>query len=116
MDPKIYLLNNTYPANIAGSSSVIDHIETPVTNKREYFYNRRSLEMTFKSPTDFYARFSKIKFYEVDMIPFFRYTTEENVDSSIKKPLQGTPPFINISDSSISINNNIYTLAFTQSI
>jgi hypothetical protein len=93
-NPRIYLLNNNYPVNLPGSSSVIDHIETPVTNKREFFYNRTSLEMTFKSSNNFDVKFDNIKFYEVDMIPFFRYTLEENVDQTIRTPLSGVAPFV----------------------
>lgn len=113
--PTIYLLNDNYPIDLPGNSSVINHALTSDVNKKEYFYNRKSLELFFKSTSDFDAHFGKIKFYETDMIPFFRYTTEENIDSRIKKPIYGVASFINNSDSSISLNSSTFLLAFTQS-
>jgi hypothetical protein len=113
--PTIYLLNDNYPIDLPGNSSVINHALTSDVNKKEYFYNRKSLELFFKSTSDFDAHFGKIKFYETDMIPFFRYTTEENIDSRIKKPIYGVASFVNNSDSSISLNSSTFLLAFTQS-
>lgn len=88
--PTVYLLNDKYYYKIPGNSKVINHALTPSINKKEYFYNRKSLQLLFKSTEGFEAHFNKISFYETDMIPFFRYTTEENVDKRIKTPYYGT--------------------------
>ena len=116
--PTIYLLNDNYPTNYksgpGGDSVVINHADF-MGNRKEYFYNRKSLQMFFKSTTSFSANFGKLAFYETDMIPFFRYTTETNVDKLIKKPLYGVAAFDVTSDSSISLNSSVFLLSFTQS-
>jgi len=96
--PTIYLLNDNYPntnngVTLPGNSSVINHTLT-TGNKKEYFYNRKSLELFFESNSTFIAKFGKIAFYETDMIPFFRYTTEDNINKNIKVPLYGTASLI----------------------
>ena len=94
--PTIYLLNNPpqYPPN--GFSRVINHADPNQTgefvpgNKKEYFYNRDPLQLFFVSSTSFDAYFSKLSFLESDMIPFFVYATESNINRSIQVPLSGT--------------------------
>lgn len=90
--PVIYLLNDA-PDNRPNSdfTELINHAETGIPgNKKEYFYNRDSLQLFFKASQDFTARFSKISFLETDMIPFFVYATESNINNSIQVPLSGT--------------------------
>ncbi len=113
--PTIYLLNDNPKYTPGNFSTIINHAITPDINKKEYFYNRKSLELFFKSTDSFDAHFSRISFYETDMIPFFRYTLEDTVDNRIKSPIKGTAPFINTLNSSISLNSNSLLLAFTQS-
>lgn len=104
--PNIYLLNDTYP-QIAGDSSVIDHLSTIPKVKQEFFYNRRALDMIFTGSSSYVIRFSKISFNEVDMIPFFRYTTEDNVNKNIQTPIMGTAPIDN-TDSTIALDSKTY--------
>ena len=99
--------------------------DQPITksNKFEYFYNKQNLEMTIYSvsltgltstpgltyaPTasvDIY--FNNISFTEVDMIPFFQYATESNIDIRIKTPLKATAPYIDYNNSNFDFIGNI---------
>ena len=53
------------------------------------------------------ASFDNIKFYELDMIPFFQYTTEDYVNKSIQVPYQGIAPFIDYTNTNFSFIDNI---------
>ncbi len=68
-----------------------------------------------------------IKFYEVDAIPFFKYTTEDYINKSIQIPLIGVAPFIDYSNEnfsfvdsirigsdSIELNSNVLVNSMTQ--
>lgn len=88
-------------------ASGIDYKQTKSTRKVEYFYNRTSLDLGFLSLayynifgyTQSYSfEIDNIKFYEVDMIPFFQYTTEEYINKSIQVPYQAIAPKIDYSD------------------
>ena len=83
-------------------SDFVYHTRTNGVKKYEYFYNRRSLDMFLLNGDSFTASFDNIKFYEVDMIPFFQYTTSEYVNSSIQVPYQGIAPDINYDDNGFS--------------
>lgn len=110
--PSIFLLNSDYPQNLPGNfSDVINHGLVP-GNKKEYFYNRKSLNMFFKSTESFTAKFSKIQFYETDMIPFFRYTDEAAVNQEAQSPYYGVAPLEAIADGSLSLDTISYTSPF----
>lgn len=71
------------------------------TKKYEYFYNKTDLMMTMRGSGlggIFKNGFvlDNIKFYEVDMIPFFKYYDEINIDRGIKIPNNGNS--LNIKD------------------
>jgi hypothetical protein len=92
--------------------SGIDYTKTTDTKKREFFYNRPGLDLGLLSEQRESFReqiheLDNIKFYEVDMIPFFQYTTEEYVDSGIKIPYQGKAPFIDYSNSDFSFIESV---------
>lgn len=106
--PTIYLLNDNPKFTPGNFSTIINHAITDGVNKKEYFYNRKALQLFFKSTDTFDAHFGKISFYETDMIPFFRYTTEDNVDNRIKRPFYGIAPFI-------AVNSSITLDSITQS-
>lgn len=99
--PSLYFFNkpNSFSPN---KNLIINHLTTPNKNKIEYYYNRTSLNMSFWSIKDGSnpfstfgtASFSKIKMYEVDMIPFFQYFTQSNIDKTIKSPYKATSTFI----------------------
>lgn len=54
-----------------------------------------------------FVELDNIKFYEVDMIPFFQYTTEDYVNKSVQVPYIGTAPFIDYSNNNFSFIENI---------
>jgi hypothetical protein len=110
--PNIFLLNSDYPSNLPGSfSTVINHGES-VGNKKEYFYNRKALNLFFKSAYAFTAAFSKIQFYETDMIPFFRYTDDSAVNQQVQSPYYGSAPEVPIAEGSLSLDTISYTSPF----
>jgi hypothetical protein len=92
-------------------------ISHKIGKKREFFYNRLGLDLglfSFGLSTNkdlssgggvasqsYHFELDNIKFYEVDMIPFFNYTTEEYVNSDIQVPYFGIAPKI---DSSTTFN------------
>lgn len=108
--PSIYLANTitTNDYNAFPVQEFVYHIRTENIKKYEYFYNRNSLNMLLvPSDGNMTASFDNIKFYELDMIPFFKYTTEEYVNKSIQVPYQGIAPFIDYSDNEFSFIDNI---------
>lgn len=99
--------------------------------KKEFFYNRLGLDLGLFSMgvytnREFYVdifsstlvsepnggsqsyhfELDNIKFYEVDMIPFFNYTTEEYINSDIQVPYFGRSPKINLTDSDFNFLEN----------
>jgi hypothetical protein len=90
----------------------VNHLFTPNTKKIEYFFNKKDLMMSISgngnvglSQSEFIL--DNIKFYEVDMIPFFKYFNEQNIYKGVQAPYQGIAPFIDYTDSSFSFIDNI---------
>lgn len=121
--PGVEILDDT---NIGGTFSVIrqnpiskralwsgiDYTKTTDTKKREFFYNRPGLDLGLlaeqrESFREQIHELDNIKFYEVDMIPFFQYTTEEYVDNGIKIPYQGKATFIDYTNSDFSFVESV---------
>ena len=50
---------------------------------------------------------SNLSFYEVDMIPFFRYATESNIDQAIHSPWSAIAPYIDYSNANYNYIGNI---------
>ena len=74
----------------------------------KYFYNRPNLNLTtivlgdgttVPSPS---ITYDHVSFYEVDMIPFFMYTTASNVDMAIKTPYAAVAPHIDYGSGAFS--------------
>lgn len=127
--PMSYSLN--YPSTFLPIYQNINHLQTKKQRKVEYFYNKRNLEMTFygyngldgelvdtdndinTAPVLVNAnRFvdytiDNLHFYEVDMIPFFQYFTEDNINKGIQIPYQGISPFIDYSNTNFNFINSI---------
>lgn len=100
--------------------------------RQEFFYNRLGLDLglfsmglytnddtiilgtTFTQPTDgsqsYHFELDNIKFYEVDMIPFFNYTTEEYVNGDIQVPYFGIAPQFSFTDDFNFIENTVLSL------
>lgn len=90
----------------------INHVLTPGIKKYEYFYNKRSLALnTLGSGVSGIGTFSttidNLKFYEIDMVPFFQYFIDDNIYKGVVIPYQGIAPFIDYSDSNFSFIDNI---------
>jgi len=90
----------------------VNHLTTNKKKKMEYFYNKRNLSMNFQglssnttTKNEYYI--DNLHFYEVDMIPFFQYFTEDNINKGVQVPFQGISPFIDYSNENFSFINNI---------
>jgi hypothetical protein len=111
--PSLYFFNK--PNDFSPNKQFINQLTTPGRNKVEYYYNRTDLNMSFWSinqsvgGTNSFgtASFSKIKMYEVDMIPFFQYYTQSNIDLTIKSPYRATAPFIDYTKSTFNFVDNV---------
>ena len=71
----------------------INHTFTPNKKKSEYFYNKRDLMMTFRGSGSSGLEQSEyiidnLKLYEIDMIPFFKYFTYENINRTVQIPIE----------------------------
>ena len=117
------------PATWSLNQRPANHLYTNSDVKREYFYNRHSLLMEFVggalSLSDVYPlniTLDNLSFYEVDSIPFFQYTTQSNVDSSVQVPLSATAPYINYNSANfnyvgnITLNIDVNTIANQKSV
>ena len=91
----------------------INHLLTSKIKKSEYFYNKRNLAMHFYgygavfTTTTVEYLIDNLHFYEVDMIPFFQYFTEDNINKGIQIPYQGISPFIDYTNYNFSFIDNI---------
>jgi hypothetical protein len=48
-----------------------------------------------------------LHFYEIDMIPFFQYFTDDNINRGVQVPFQGISPFIDYSNANFNFIDNI---------
>lgn len=93
----------------------VDHIGSINKKKIEYFYNKRNLGMSFRGfSSDVIFEYitseftiDNLHFYEVDMIPFFQYFTEDNINKSVAIPYQALSPFIDYTNPNFNFINNI---------
>lgn len=98
----------------------VNHVATPGRKKQEFFFNKRNLMMNFTGSgtggtdeNEFYL--DNLKFYEVDMIPFFQYFRNPvgragSINVSVQIPNTGTSPTLNISEDEIidaSVDNEV---------
>lgn len=123
--PRLYITSpeNTYiPGtynNAFPESRKVRHTLTNNIKKYEYFFNNRNINIGLDAdnslPTWFFvvggggvtASFDNVKLYELDMIPFFQYMTEEYINKAVQVPYQGIAPFIDYTDSEFSFIDNI---------
>jgi hypothetical protein len=98
----------------------VNYYQTPDQRKIEYFFNRPGLDIglwsfgvfdifppkvfTYPGST---VELDNIKFYEVDAIPFFQYTTDDYVNISVQVPYQGRAPYIDYNNANFSYVQNI---------
>jgi len=101
----------TIPVNQLATSSV--------TNQREYFFNKKGLDMTLLGASDpsggtFSIAFDKIRLAETDMIPFFNFTGDcLNISGSTATPDTVTLPEWNEDGLTVTFRSNV--TAFTDS-
>lgn len=88
----------------------VNHVATKKTKKVEYFYNKRNLSMNFRG-NGFFGELpsgyiiNNLKLYEVNMIPFFQYFSDLNINKSVQIPLQGISPYIFFKKKNFNIVN-----------
>ena len=95
----------------------INHLLTPNKKKYEYFFNKPSLSMKLLGADDigittggdYSSRviIDNLKYYEVDMIPFFQYFIDSNIYNGVSTPWQGIAPTIDITNSYFTFIDNI---------
>jgi len=90
----------------------IEHLETKKKRKVEFFFNKRNLSMNFTggglsngTKSDYVL--NNLKILEVDMIPFFQYFIDVNINKSIQIPFQGIAPYIDYESSDFSFVDSI---------
>jgi hypothetical protein len=109
--PSIYLFNDPRsdapgsPTHQAINIDIVNHITTNEQIKTEYFYNRKYLGMYLYGNIS--ASFRNISFKEVDMIPFFQYATQSQIDDDIKTPYKATAPFIDYKNSNFNFIGSV---------
>jgi hypothetical protein len=104
--------SNTLPASFLPINRNVNHILSAKLNKIEYFFNKRNLGMHFLGAFQYGILQTKfiidnLKFVELDMIPFFQYFTEDNINIGVQIPYQGIAPFIDYNNSNFLFINNI---------
>ena len=82
------------------------------TKKYEYFYNKTDLMMSingngFLGGSQSTIVMDNIKFYEVDMIPFFKYFNDSNIYKGVQIPYNGLAPEIDYLDSDFVFVDNV---------
>lgn len=90
----------------------VNHLLTPNSKKVEYFYNKTNLSLNFRGSGWYGSSTASIiidnlKYYEVDMIPFFQYFTKKNINFGIETPYQAISPFIDYSDANFDFLDNV---------
>lgn len=104
-----------YTQSVSIYSEGIDYKYTGNSKVTEYFYNRPGLDLGLLNFQSLYTQntedkiheLDNIKFYEVDMIPFFQYTTEDYINKQIQIPYSGIAPIIDYSDENFEFIANI---------
>jgi hypothetical protein len=74
---------------------------------RIYFYNRPGLDLGMIGFGNYVLELDNVKFYELDAVPFFQYTTDDYVNSQIQVPYQAIAPFIDYDNANFSFVDNI---------
>lgn len=104
-----YVLRNTNINGLTQSKNInatylpiyknVNHLLTNDIKKQEFFFNRRNLLMNFRglsnmgeNEIEYYL--DNIKFYQIDMVPFFQYFTTDNINKSVQIPNQILAPTI----------------------
>jgi hypothetical protein len=97
-DILLALSQKPQPQSILEDADVILN-SRPTNSIKEYFYNRRGLDLnllgfTTVSGGTASAKIDNLKFVETDMIPFFLLGTESRINQKVQTPLGAVAPFI----------------------
>ena len=101
------------PASYLPINSNVNHLSTSKKRKIEYFYNKKNLSMNFSGYVGYTVQstfnyvIDNIKFIEIDMVPFFQYFIESNINKGIQIPFQGISPYIDYSNPFFNFLDNI---------
>jgi hypothetical protein len=111
---------NVYYTNLGTVSTVVqssylpiyqnvNHLTTSKKRKIEYFYNKKNLSMNFRGDvgSTFEYVIDNLKFVEIDMVPFFQYFIESNINKGVQVPFQGISPYIDYSNPFFNFLDNI---------
>jgi len=84
----------------------VDPLESGVGTKYDYFYNKTNLSMHFRGSGTSSSTFviDNLKYYEVDMIPFFQYFTPQNINYSVQIPYSAVAPTIDYSNNAQQVS------------
>ena len=88
----------------------VNHLTTGSGKKTEYFFNKTNLGMRFYGDNlgkSVSYIIDNLHFYEVDMIPFFQYFTEDTINKGVEIPFQGISPFIDYTNANFNFIDNI---------
>jgi len=93
-------------------SSNINHITTPGKRKVEYFFNKRHLSMNIRGSgllgeLESTTIIDNLKLFEINMVPFFKYFNDNNINKSIQIPFSGISPYIDYTDNDFDFIDNI---------
>ena len=111
----------------------INELNNPNPIKTNYFFNRRDLKLKIQSSSwglyqtytnapipnpenSFEITFNNISFWEVDMIPFFKYYEPSEIDDRVKTPFFATAPFIDYTNANFDFIGNVNILLDSSSI
>lgn len=113
---------------IDGGNLVEEVVETPATylplyrnvnllntkkqKKVEYFFNKRNLSINFTGSNSNASQISdftidNLKFYEINMIPFFKYFIDDNINKSVQVPWASLSPYIDYTNEDLEPVTNI---------
>jgi hypothetical protein len=88
--PPTYSVSDTEISfNGATVSLPINQLETQSSNRREYFFNKPSLDLSIFAGPTYSIRIKSIKFVEVDQIPFPKIFTESYINKDVQVPNSG---------------------------
>jgi hypothetical protein len=106
-------VSTVVPASYLPIYENVNHLTSNKKRKIEYFYNKRNLSMNFSGdigyyiPSSFNYVIDNLKFIEIDMVPFFQYFIESNINKGVQVPYQGISPYIDYSNPFFDFLDNI---------
>lgn len=104
------------PSNIATYSNTtqsINYLSNGLGVQKEYYFNNTSgIQVLLYGATNvpgvtYSLSFNSIGYYEVDMVPFFSYTTQANIDGAVKVPYTAVAPYIDYSNNNYNYIANV---------